>query len=347
LEANGILTSGTLGATLQANLTKAQLSVSTRQSLQQLMTGYTSRAYPDSGDIISFALNFATVKPDAPTIIDYDTAGYETVPGMPAGFQSIVSNRNLYAGIGTQPGLAGQYAQLVAAENAATTLAQIYETYGYSGDSVLPARSAQIGTDISTLETLFYTIDENPTGTFSVPSLPSLVWGQPALNATVGTAGPFGGLAGAPFADVNLTSVLNMVTLQQFVASGESWIVSIDSTYSSADEGPFTLTHGGAGGPSSPPLHLAAGEFVISVSGTYGFVDADDIFVISLKIGTSANQSFTWPPTPVISNESLAWNASGSTVFLGFGGAAGTALNQLSLVTVTFAPASWSAPSAL
>lgn len=336
LKASGISESGSLSAELQTSLTTAQQNVTTRQSLRQFMSGFKNPIFPPENQIVNFALNFGAKTPDAPAIVSYDTTGYEHVPDMPAAkFAPVIANRDLYDGIGSQPGLADDYATLSAVKNAVLAIDDVYDTYGYTGDTKLTANYAIVEADIKTLDTLFNEIDRDPTLPHTAPSLPALALGTPALNIVLNLQGPWGGAGGDPFDDgVSQSSVSNSMMLAKFSMRGGSWVDQIAYAYA-ADSGETSFVHGGNGGSQSRTMTLQTGEQVKSISGFYGR------FVNQITLTTSFGNMFTWPPSPDGAPNSFSWTQQGSTYFLAFAGRSGEFLDSLSLLTVTFAEARW------
>jgi hypothetical protein len=334
LAANGITTSGSLSASLQTDLNTVQEQVTTRQSLRQFMSGFTNPVFPPSDEIINFALSFGSQTPNAPAVIDYQVTGYEHVPDMPSSFDSVVATRTLYNGVGSQEGLADDFATLSAVKNAVLALEDIYSTYGYTGDSTLATNYAQVQADIKTLDTLFYDMDLDPTKTYSDPDLPALALGTPELNAFLGYHGPYGGTGGDPFRQVTDGSPGESLLLSAVSLRGDRWVDQLEDTYTS-DGGTVSYKQGGTGGKQSTTLQLQSGESLLSISGTYGS------YVNQITIKTSFGQSFTWPPSPDSAPYSFSWTAEGSTVFLGFGGRSGKYLDAIEIVSVELKAAKW------
>ncbi|HEX4496329.1 MAG TPA: jacalin-like lectin [Thermoanaerobaculia bacterium] len=333
LAANGISASGSLNASLQTSLNEVQQQVTTRQSLRQFMSGFTNPIFPTSDQIINFALSFGAQTPNSPAVIDYQVTGYEHVPGM-APFTSVVTTRTLYNGVGSQDGLADDYATLSAVKNAVLALQDIYVTYGYTGDVTLSTNSALVQQDIKTLDTLFHEMDLDPTLTYSAPSLPALALGTPELSVINHIQGPWGGNGGEPFGQVTEASVSESLVVSKLSLRGDRWVDQLAYTYQS-DAGTVSYTQGGNGGDQSATLQLQSGERLASISGWYG------TYVNQITIETSYGNSFTWPSSPDQTTGTFSWKAQESTVFLGFAGRSGRYLDALSLVTATFAAARW------
>jgi len=148
LKACGITEGGTFSASLQTSLDQAQQSIDTRQTMQQLITGFTDLAAPASDQVVQFALDFSGLVPDAPTVVSFATLGYEHVPGMNEVMQPIVATRSLY------DTLSADYAALKQVHNQCRWLSTVYAAYLYGGDSSIKANDVLVVTDIGTLDKL-------------------------------------------------------------------------------------------------------------------------------------------------------------------------------------------------
>jgi hypothetical protein len=340
LNAKGIGASGSISASMQTSLKEVQQEVKTRKALRQYMSGFTETAFPDADKIIQHALDFGLETPDAPTIISYEVVGYEHVPNMPASFSSVKATRTLFAGFGSQNGLADDFVQLSATNNAISAIHAVHQTYGYLGDATLPERRATIRGDIALLDALFHEMAADPTQTYARPSLEGLTYGEPSLNAILRTVGPWGGNTGEPFRQVDEGSLAESSVLATFQVRGGAWVDQITAEYLS-DVGTVKHVRGGnTNGPLSPVMKLQQSppERVTEIWGTYGG------YVNSIKIVTSLGNSFSWPAKPQAAPGTYSWKAEGTTVFLGFAGRSGGYVDQLSLITATFHPARWTGP---
>jgi hypothetical protein len=337
LNAKGISTSGTLSLDMQTSLKEVRQQVSTRKALEQFMSGFPGVPFPDADGIIKHALEFGSKEPKAPVVISYEVTGYERVPNMPR-FSSVMATRALFEGIGTQNGLADDFVQLSATDNAISAINAVHRTYGYTGDTTLAEHAATIRGDIALLNALFREMADDPTKTYARPVLEGLTLGEPSLNAILGTTERWGGNTGNPFNQVDERSVSESSVLATFQARGGAWMDQITFEYRSAQGTAKHIQGGNTNGPLSPVMKLQASplERVTEISGTYGG------YVNSIRIVTSLNNTFTWPPKPQEAPGKFGWKAQGTTVFLGFAGRSGGYLDQLSLVTATFHPARWS-----
>lgn len=165
LNAKGIGTSGSISLSMQASLKEVQQQISTRKALRQFMSGFRNPVFPDADGIIKQALEFGGKTPDAPAVVSYEVMGYERVPNIPKSFSSVVATRALFEGVGSQNGLAGDFVQLSATNNAISAINTVHRTYGYIGDTTLRERAATIQGDIALLDALFHEMAADPTKT--------------------------------------------------------------------------------------------------------------------------------------------------------------------------------------
>jgi hypothetical protein len=340
LKANGIAEGGVIGGELQASLDSVQSQVTQRQTLQQLITGFTHPDYPGPGGIIDFALNFGKKTPDAPAVVSYGTTGYEHAGTMPAGFPTIVANRALFLGNVAKPGLAQNLASRCAVLNQVEWIQETYAVYGGFVDTTLESRKTHIVADRETLATLIDTIDGNPTVPATQPELLSLRYGSPVLTYQVSPAGGqvWGGWGGESFPeDVTGAAVVAHQVLQRIVLQGDKWMDAISLTYTSSG-GLQTYVHGGQGGSDSNPFTLNAGEVITSVGYSFGR------YVNQLTLTTSLRQTMSWPPDPDSAPNNGSYTVPSGSVLLGFQGRSDRYLDQLQPILLTFSPATWVQP---
>jgi hypothetical protein len=332
--AGGISTGGSLTVDLQTNLTKIYQSSTTRVSFQQNMEGFAHLPYPESTQIIEFALKFTSLDPDSPVVISYQKTGYESlVPN----FQQIVLNRQLVEGLGTQPGLAHKLVLLDTLQNQIGWLKQVYQTYNnYTGDSQLIQNLAQVNTDYAALISFISNkIDSDPTQDYSdsIPPLPSVLYSTPQLNYQWAYSNAWGG-KGVAFSDIQPKWIPLQVTLDSLLCRGGSWIDQIQFMYTLPDGSQLTFTHGGNGGVSNNPLVLSPGEFISSISGSYGD------YINQLTFTTNKGQKYTSPSGP--GPNSFNWAVPDGGVVTFFQGGSGYYLDQLQVCVLQLQPAIWS-----
>lgn len=337
-QAQGISSSGTVDASVQANFETALKNINTKKTLKQYLSGYSGMPLP-SGDpidgIFQFATNLSSMVPNAPVILSYSTTGYEQAGIPQATFTPIITTRSLFNGIGSQPGLADAYATLMAILNKAQAIENVYSTYGYTGDADLPNRIQQIQADIKTLDLLFNQMDQDPTKTYSAPSLPSLLFGTPTLNCELNTTS-WGGTWGTPFTQITLADVSASTKLVTLIARGGAILDFLSMTYMS-DQGAVMYNVGGSGGDSNSMLQLQPGEWITGVSGWWG----DNGTIHQITFTTSKNQSFTCPATLWQGTNQFDWTAGQNELVIGFVGQADAYVQKIGVITGTFMPATW------
>jgi hypothetical protein len=335
LKAHGITDGGSFSVEFQSSLDAAQQSIDTRQTMQQLITGFTGLALPDSDHIVDFALAFPPYPPDAPTVVSFESLGYEHVPALQEVMQPIVATRSLYET------LADDYALLVQTHDQVEWLNSVYAAYDYSGDPQTEANDKVVVSDIQLLEALFEEMDANPTLTFTAPDLPALALGTPVLQSMPSIAGPWGAQKGDPFDDVTETWVQNATRITQIQLHGDSHLTGITTTYDSLYTGSQVIKNGECGGKASLPLKLAPGQVVSAASGYY-----TDDYVLYLTFGTmfadgKQGPTLQWPPLSAVTGQSFIWTRAQDTPLLGFAGRAGKDLNQIVFELTKLTPALW------
>jgi len=208
------------------------------------------------------------------------------------------------------------------------------------------------------LENWVNQVNANPTGTYHYSNppasvsngMPSLQYNPPAIAATWGGSG--GGawydLASSSSANTtnhsnNPSNPANPIPLseQPVLASITLWgqnghyLYQIGTSYQTTS-GTVQFVHGASSGNASSALNLRAGEFITQINSTSGN------YVNQLSFTTNFGQSLTWPTSPQSTTVNPVWQAADGEVLVGFQGACGSALNQLSPVCITFKPATWS-----
>lgn len=343
-------------ADLQTTLNSMTKSVQVRWFAKSLITGVstpqpTSLSPNDPEEMVSYALTFNQNKPDRPVVIEYGTTGYERVPWVGPNapdFSQVITNRNWYLGGGGVPGLSQDLFSLEALNNQVAWIEQCYKTYGYTKDTDLSAKAAQISTDEATVYNLIGEIALDPTKSYTLGPLPSLAYGSPSLNTQLPYPTDCWGCnnctksTGTGFQDVKPVDILNQVVPTSIVMRGHRVLDQLAVTYSGKTA---PIVHGGTGGDASNPFNLKPGEFITAIKGTAG----DDINQLVL---TTPSQSITWPPSPE-SAQPFSWTipapddpTTQSKVMVGFQGRAGTYnsgqyVYSLSPLVLTLSPATW------
>jgi hypothetical protein len=338
-----------VSAQLSATISQVSTSTSTNVSMSQLMTGVSQPAYPQEADMITFALNFGTTNIDAPTVISFETTGYEHVAGLEF-FTKLQNNRNLILGSGApgDPGLAGNYAALTLVLNQITAIEKVYSACSFYSDTNLPTRQAQVIADLQAITNLVGQMDNAPVAVYSAPSLPSLSYGTPALTYTLGQPGGAGGLeGGTPFNDVSAATIAAGATIAALTLYGSSNLTGMEVTYSN---GGGLVTHGSNTDPASQTLNFATNELCLVIQATCD--TSGNLLSLSLNKGTvgqDGTQKYTgnlgWPLVTVPSGGPGSWinNCPPAAPPVGFFGSVNNGvLTQLNVVTLLLSPATWS-----
>ncbi len=338
-------------ASLQATLNSLVSSSTTTSVIVQSMGGVGPVAYPEPGDIVSFARRFRTLPISSPLVLNYATSGYETVPGAPWDSTSpVVRNRTNFLGVpGLVPGVADQIAELQLLGNQFSLLKKLYKTYGYV-DSTIVAPQAMLNADFGTAAAYVTGLGGNPTvlvvpvprfGSLDKPAplpMPSFSLHEvvsPINSGDTAATTPFGNdIAGDWVAEMTLPT-------QVVLESDPEGCSGLSITY--RDAAGTERSASGGSGTAGTPLVLQPGEVIASVSGTSGEWAFNALTIttsfgttISAKGGISTAQHFSWSSNP-------------DAAFLGFSGLTGSALlgpiprnvEQLTIHYVSFAPAIW------
>lgn len=129
-----------IGASVNANLastlsnasSSTNVSCTCHQSLRgssDALPALTASPSADISSLITYAVNFDAANVNAPVVLAYTTAGYETLLPANTTWQSVVTNRSTFT---TQ--VAPVRSQLLAIWGQILHLAKTYQTYGYTGD---------------------------------------------------------------------------------------------------------------------------------------------------------------------------------------------------------------------
>lgn len=340
LSVNGIYDGIKFDSEIQNKLSQVRKNVNTRQSFSQILFGFNSMKLPDQNEIGKFLDNeFASTKPDAPTIISYSTSGYETVLDNDA-FGSIEKTRQLFDGKFTSLTLAEVISNMAYLRNQVDFISSVYLTYGIDegSDPKFFNNRTKIAEDWKTLSSLVTQIYDKPYERFTIPKLDSLTFGVPELTVRIEENAPWGGDSGAPFQDVTYMSVHSQTKISRIVMRGGAWVDCLEVTYVNAEGKKTVCTHGGNGGAESLPFNLQPRERIISIKGTA----TAERYIYQLEFKTNYNQQFKWPLKPDGAAKMFPpLELKDNQVILGFGGRAGKYLDQLQPIICTFIPAEW------
>jgi len=181
--------------------------------------------------------------------------------------------------------------------------------------------------------------------------------GSPTLALQIPTNPLWGTCVSTPYQDIEVGQTIattntafnttssnpNPIPLNQLPVigsiniSGGDWVNEISVTYD-MQAGPTTFTHGQPGGATNYPINLQSGEYIISISGSYGG------YINQLTFNTNLGQSYTFPPNPASTGGVVSWTAASGEVLVGFQGSSGSYLNQLQPITIQFQPSVWTPP---
>lgn len=340
-----------VSAQLSTAISSISTSTSTNVSMSQLMTGVSKPAYPNENDMITFALNFGTTKIDAPTVISFETTGYEHVPGL-ALFTKLQDNRNLILGNGApgDPGLAGDYAALTLVLNQIDAIQNVYSSYSYYGDTTLPGRKTQVIADMQAITNLVAQMDNAPAAKYSAPSLPSLSYGTPTLTYSLGQPGGSIGLGGGtPFNDVSAATIAAGSTIAALTLYGSDALTGMEVTYTN---GGGLVVHGSNTDPASQTLDYTGSEasvivsIICDASGALYTLGVNQATIQSDGMIGTYTGSLSWPALTFPNGGSTAEATYPPGLPIGFFGSVDNGvLSQLSVVTLTPSPATWATPA--
>ncbi|HKT51388.1 MAG TPA: jacalin-like lectin [Candidatus Angelobacter sp.] len=335
MKAHGIFDGGSLDASLQVKISEFQSSAKTRVSFSQRVSGLKNPKLPDSNHVIEYAIAFPSIPLDEPAIITFDTQGYEHVPNF-GDFQPVARNRDFFVGTGVIGGLTRPLVQIQEVENQITSIKKIYHAYGGFADVKLVSNGNQSEADHKTINGMIEEFESNPTQTFTMPQLPSLQNGTPALNYQITHSQAFGGAGGGPFDDVDAAGFSSFIPQQTMIITVQlrtgARVDKLLTTYQNTTGKTWTSEHGGNGGNLSGKLNLLPGQFVTSVTGRSG-ATVDRLTITSatgekVEGGGGGGSPFNWAvPT--------------GTFMLGFAGRSGKLLDQIQFVYGKFDSAKW------
>ncbi len=332
MKAQGLFDVVKVDASLQVKINNFTSSTKTRVSLEQHISGISHPALPSADKIIEFAQNFSTLKLDAPTVIRFETTGYEHVPKLGT-FQPIPRNRRFFVGNGVVDGLTASLVRVKQLQNQIRWLQGIHAFYGGHVDARLAEVAKEVEADLKAIGGLMEEWEDEPTGSFTAPKLASLDAGYPSLAYEVKRSTPYGGSDANAFDDLDIPAALSRRTriASVQIASGTS-VDNLRVVYQSDAGTPRTVDHGGSGGRWSA-LPLQPGQYVTVLAGRAGLrVDKLAITITGgskIEGGGSGGGDFTWP-------------VPANSFVIGFAGRATREyLEQIQAVCVELQPAKW------
>ncbi len=332
MQAQGLLDGVNVNASLQTKIQNFSSSTQTRSVFSQMISGLQNPSFPSSDGIINYALQFPSLTLDAPTIISFQTTGYEHVFGN---FGDIPKNRAYFVGTGVIDGLTKYLVAVRQLLAQIGWLNSIYQFYGYSGDTNLGVIAPKAQSDLGAINTQMqaWESDPEPAAGFTLPTLQTANSGTPSLNYTVHYSVSQGGSGGGPFNDVSPSTYLQLQTRITNVQLRTGDVTDcLMTTYADSTGRQSATSHGGDGGSPSATLPLMPGEFISHIDGRSGeYVDQLNLTSSGgAKIGGGGG-----------GGGAFSWDVPSNSVVLGFAGRCGRYLDQVQVVYATFAAAKW------
>jgi Jacalin-like lectin domain len=345
LQLAGLYDGVQVNADLQAKISNFNSSTQTRTAFSQIVTGIKDPSLPSSDKICEYAEKFSSLPLTAPSILKFETTGYERVhPVIIGGFGDIPKSRAYFVGTGVIDGLTKSLVAVRQLQDQIGWLSSIYQFYGYGDDTTLSAASRDAKEDLVAIDGQMqaWETDPEPAGGFPPLKLKTAKLGTPSLNCTFQQTDAYGGDGGGPFNDVDITTYLQLQTriVNVRVQTG-SWVDAVITIYQDSSGRQWTVKNGGNGGRLSAELKFMANESIASVygragSGAGGVVD--NFNIVSTGGGSIGGGDYRGPE--------FEWSVPKDSVVLGFAGRSGAYLDQVRICYATFNPAKWSGPSA-
>ena len=280
LKASGIVAGVSLSAEVSTKISNYSKTSTTRSAFNQHMTGIGSPPQVGAEEIATFASKFPGLTLDSPVVIAITTSGYEELTGFRRHFTKIVKARRYFV---DEDGIAAKLAKLKQIDNQATLIKHIYDFYGGHHDEVLDRNQAAVRADLKAIRQQLDDYSDDPTQSFTEPSLPSLAKGSPTLNFEHDMA-LYGGNSGEPFDEVDVAAYLRRRTriVKLRIKTGE-WIDHMETTYANEAQ-TWQTSHGGSTGEYWSELTLLPGEFFVRGKGRWGENGAN---VNNIELGTN------------------------------------------------------------
>ncbi|PZN73005.1 MAG: hypothetical protein DM484_23485 [Candidatus Methylumidiphilus alinenensis] len=198
--------------------------------------------------------------------------------------------------------------------------------WGATGGS--PYQDINVGSSANTASSSSTTASGSASASVNGHTSPT-VGGSTTSTGTINTSG-------LPI-PISSLPVISSITLW-----GSSYMGQIDITYDSPT-GNSTFSHGtwDTSGDSAT-INLASGEFLTSITGSWGE------YVNQLKFVTNLGNKLTYPPNPESASGVISWSSSANQanqILVGFQGRCGAYLDQLQPIVIEIQPAQWVAPS--
>jgi hypothetical protein len=302
--------SGPVSASFSAKFTNSRSSTTARSELYQYVSG-TNVAMPKGEDAVDFALRFSAIPLDTPAVLDFETTGYEEVPGLTRAFSGVARNREYFCGDGgnVSLGLNGKLAKLTGIQNQIHDIESIYKFYGGHTDQQLADRLLANESDIATIMAQIHRYQADPAQVCEEPPVASLKHGGPRLMFEP-HKNVCGSETGNAFDDIpNIRAFLRRKTrIASIALSATFYIQHLSTIYAhTSDKGEDVLetkAWGKDAGHPVPPLMMDKGVRLTGLSGAgawnggdpslhmISFTDSDGI---TMTAGRTADMPFTWP----------------------------------------------------
>jgi hypothetical protein len=211
MKAKGVWDTTTVDGSLQVKLDHFVSTTTTRVSFNQAVSGLKDPDLPKPEGIIDYAIKFPSKPLTAPAVIGFETTGYERVPEI-QDFQPIVKNRRYFIGFGDDGGLTRDLVKLQQLLNQSKWIKGTYQFYGGYTDEKLDRVSALALHDRKEINDQIIAFEDDPTQTFTRPSLQGLDFGTPVLDYGVGKSPSWGRDGGDPFDDVDIRTAIQEKT---------------------------------------------------------------------------------------------------------------------------------------
>lgn len=335
LSAKGIKGGLTVEGGVQVKLTDFLEETEVSYTFDQEMTGVTGTALPNQDEMIDFALEFSEMDMDSPVTTDIAISPYEGVPGFGNVLRKVRANSRLFT---DENGFLANLARVRSLRDQIDRLKAIYDVYGFRDDHDLDALRPKAETDRKTVERQIHDWEDDSTGDFAEPALPSLARGEPVLTFEAHQPAAFGSETGPNFEFKRVGAALrDHVRIESIQLADGKWgsrgqyhvIRRLIVGYAS-DKKDWVETHGQEGDPRGE-LQLEKGDFPLRFQiGHGGLVD-------SIEVESRTKTIKAGGPNGTISH----WKPEKDAVVLGFAGRAGGAVDQIRIVHATLKPAKY------
>lgn len=329
---------GTVSSSLSTAITNTQSSTKTILRYSQKMLGVSKPQYPrdDADDVVEFALRcFGSSLIDAPTVLSFNTIGYDRVPGI-SGFEPVAANRELLPVPFVQA-----YLTLSSMLSQIELIREVYTAYGYTGDTQFTTKAAQVSADFDTVNQLMGSIEKDVIHKYSPPSLPSLSYGAPLVSYALNP--PIGPGSSGSFFDVTPALIAQGVIPSAIAVFPAAWNRDTDTYYSAGIQVNYSDStikkHGTTWQTNVQPLSLQGNSIsAVSVGTAIGY-DSQISYVFDILIQTAQGPSIESNAGGI--NVTVS-NYTAPPLIIGFCGVDGSpTLTALTPIAITMLPAKW------